>query len=269
MPLRPGKVVLKATFCTSDSLYMESEPINITVVNDIITVTPSPIPSPIETPSKKTEKGSGGGGIMPVTENTPTPTPTSTPTPTPESVPNTPIDIEGHWAEQYINSLVGKKIISGYEDNTYRPENLITRAEAAVLIVKMLGLDISENKNLDFDDNSTIPDWAVGYIKTAVDKDIIRGYEDNTFKASNQITRAEISVMVIKALEENQTAGDKLSFLDSDQIEIWAKGYIEKAYSLKIISGYPDNTIQSSKKVTRAETAVILSKALEYLKSKI
>ena len=271
MPLRPGKVVLKATFCTSDSLYMESEPINITVVNDIITVTPSPIPSPIETPSKKTEKGSGGGRIMPVTENTPTPTPTSTPTPTPtpESVPNTPIDIEGHWAEQYINSLVGKKIISGYEDNTYRPENLITRAEAAVLIVKMLGLDISENKNLDFDDNSTIPDWAVGYIKTAVDKGIIRGYEDNTFKASNQITRAEISVMVIKALEENQTAGDKLSFLDSDQIEIWAKGYIEKAYSLKIISGYPDNTIQSSKKVTRAETAVILSKALEYLKSKI
>ena len=47
-------------------------------------------------------------------------------------------DIKGHWAEQYISQAVALAWISGYEDGTFRPDELITRAEAMTIINRML-----------------------------------------------------------------------------------------------------------------------------------
>jgi len=52
-------------------------------------------------------------------------------------------DIAGHWAEAYIEELNDQGITGGYPDGTYRPENLVTRAEMAVFLVK--GFDIPNN----------------------------------------------------------------------------------------------------------------------------
>ena len=46
-------------------------------------------------------------------------------------------DISRHWAQSQINDLVNKGIISGYPDNTFKPENAITRAELAVMVNKL------------------------------------------------------------------------------------------------------------------------------------
>ena len=47
-------------------------------------------------------------------------------------------DISGHWAKDYIENLARQGIISGYADGTFRPDQPITRAEAAALVSKAL-----------------------------------------------------------------------------------------------------------------------------------
>jgi hypothetical protein len=49
-------------------------------------------------------------------------------------------DISGHWAEIYIEELFDQGITGGYPDGTYRPENLVTRAEMAVFLVQAFDL---------------------------------------------------------------------------------------------------------------------------------
>jgi hypothetical protein len=51
-------------------------------------------------------------------------------------------DAAGHWAENYINNAVAKDWIAGYPDGTFRPDAQITRAQAATMINKMLGLTL-------------------------------------------------------------------------------------------------------------------------------
>jgi S-layer homology domain len=175
-------------------------------------------------------------------------------------------DIKGHWAEKFVNDMISDRIMSGYIDGTFRPGNCMTRQEVAVVLAKMLKLNVVQDKELSFADAHKIPDWSRGYIKAVVDKGIIAGYKDNTFKPENQVTRAEMAVMIIKAL--NQDKGDEglINFTDSYKVKDWAKGYIAKALELKLINGYDDNTFSPSESITRAEVSVIISKALYMIK---
>lgn len=58
--------------------------------------------------------------------------------------------------------------VKGYEDNTIRPENNISREEFATLVIRALGIDISNADELNFADNYAISDWAKPYISVAV-----------------------------------------------------------------------------------------------------
>ncbi len=100
-------------------------------------------------------------------------------------------DIEGHWAKEHVMELAKLGIVSGYTDGSIKPNDNITRAEMAVIVVKAVSLEPAKEINLDFKDKDEIPNWAAGYIQTAVDSGIITGYEDNTFKPSKNLTREE------------------------------------------------------------------------------
>lgn len=171
-------------------------------------------------------------------------------------------DILGHWAEEYSNKLSDLGIISGYEDNTIRPNNEITRAEAVVIICKSIGLKPAENIMLGFSDNKSIPNWASGYVKAIIDKGILKGYPDNTFRPNAKITRAEVIALVIKAFGLDDKPNNDHKFNDAKNIAPWAKNYIQKAYELGIITGYNDNTIRPANKISRAEMFVIIAKCI-------
>ncbi len=65
-------------------------------------------------------------------------------------------DIEGHWAQDYINEAANAGIVDGYEDGTFRPQQYITRAEA----VTMVNRTIERHPDADhlLDDMITWPD---------------------------------------------------------------------------------------------------------------
>lgn len=169
-------------------------------------------------------------------------------------------DIRNHWAYQDIKRLVGMEVAGGYPDGTYRPENRVTRAEFAKLVVQAMGW-APGSEPLSFADNANIPAWAGGYVATAVQKGLIKGYADNTFRADQAISRAEIATMVMRAL--GQSKQSELNFSDAASIPAWARGYVAAAVELGIIKGQPGNTFAPAASATRAETATMLARLLK------
>lgn len=117
-------------------------------------------------------------------------------------------DIGGHWAENYINQISKLGITNGYGDGTFRPDNLVSRAEATKIICKtleMLNLDGNdeneEESTIEFYD---VPKgfWAIEYIEKLSQNKIIDGYKDGTFKPDSGITRAEIAKIIYKILSK-------------------------------------------------------------------
>ncbi|HEX9060568.1 MAG TPA: S-layer homology domain-containing protein, partial [Clostridia bacterium] len=181
-----------------------------------------------------------------------------------QPVPHTaPSDISGHWAEKYIKGLMEKGIVNGYADGTFKPDYNITRAEASVIIVKALDLKLSNSGKTSFKDDLQIPVWAKVYVNTGFSNGIITGYEDNTFRASNNLTRAEMSTMIVRAFKYIKSGKAKSDFIDDKEIPAWAKGYIIKAVEVGAVSGYPDKSFKPSKSVTRAEVCKIIYLLLE------
>ncbi|MEN8904677.1 MAG: S-layer homology domain-containing protein [Clostridiales bacterium] len=167
-------------------------------------------------------------------------------------------DLKNHWCKDNIKKLYDDKIVNGYSNNKFRPNAGITRAEAITIIAKILNL--KSEKTISFDDDKSFPTWAKDYIYSAVSKGIIKGYEDNTFKPEKIITRAELSVIIVRSIDDKIYSEEKTNFTDDNKIPIWAKGYIKKAFDDKIISGYPDNSFMPYKQATRAELCTLALK---------
>lgn len=108
-------------------------------------------------------------------------------------------DTSGHWAKDYIATATAAGIVGGYNDNTFGPDDPITREQMAAIVVKASCLTAAAGEN-QFIDNSSIADWAQDAVATAVNHQIINGYPDNTFKPGGKATRAEAVTVIVNAL---------------------------------------------------------------------
>lgn len=172
---------------------------------------------------------------------------------------------EDHWAKPYIDDLVARGIISGDADlGTVRPDEAITRQEAAKIAV--VGIAMAESTGaLTFADADQVADWAKGFVAAAAENDIVTGFEDNTFRPTENITREQFAAVIMRAFEFGESTA-ALAFADADQMG-WSKGYVAKAVELGIINGYADNTFLPANNVTRAEAFKMLSVALDVAES--
>lgn len=174
-------------------------------------------------------------------------------------------DTNTHWAYPEIVHLAGLRITGGYPDGTFRPDEKITRAEFAKLLVEAMGWHPGEGK-VGFADAADLPAWASGYIATAADKGVIKGYADSTFRAEQLINRAEMAAMVIRAMNvgksyQEETIGS--NFADNKSIPSWAQNAVNLAANTGILKGLPGNIFGPLQNATRAETAVILIRMLD------
>lgn len=150
--------------------------------------------------------------------------------------------------------------VSGYTDGTFRPDNTITRAEAAAIIASLQS-DFDENKTYKnkFSDISS-DKWYAKYINFTAENGYITGYEDGTFKPENTITRAEMAVIIGKYLDINGNS-KKTSFSDVPPSH-FASGYIQELYMKNILSGYDAHIFKPDNTITRAEAVTMINKAL-------
>ncbi|GIP30817.1 leucine-rich repeat protein [Paenibacillus sp. J2TS4] len=171
-------------------------------------------------------------------------------------------DIVGHWAESYVKRSAAKGIVSGYPDGTFKPSRSVTRAEFTVMLFSALQLE-EDDTTLTFIDQDQIGTWAKQTVAKAVKAGIVSGYGDGSFRPNGLITRAEMAVMIARALKLPRKANIVTGFADDEEIPEWAKGSVEVIRELGITSGREGNRFVPNDKATRAEATAMLIRMLE------
>ncbi|MFO7941175.1 MAG: S-layer homology domain-containing protein [Bacillota bacterium] len=178
-------------------------------------------------------------------------------------VPDRMTDIDGHWGEADILRLAAVGAVSGYPDASFKPENRVTREQFARMLVDAAGLAVvsdARQTQATFDDFDDISEWARPYVETAVTSGLIAGYEDGSFRARENVTRAQIAVMLSRALE--LIPAGVPNFADGGEIPEWAAGHVAVLGELDIVRGLPGNVFAPHGETTRAEAATFLSRYL-------
>lgn len=103
------------------------------------------------------------------------------------------------WAKDYIATATAYGIINGYSDQLFGPNDLITREQMVVMVIKAAKL-IPEAGAITFADSASISPWAREAIATSVNKGIIKGFTDNTVRPGNNASRGEAITVIANAL---------------------------------------------------------------------
>lgn len=173
-------------------------------------------------------------------------------------------DVAGNWAETEINYMTTNGYMSGYTDGTFRPANLVTRAEFATMIVSCLNPSPKpENANLNFSDISG--HWAEQNILKAAKAGYLSGYPDGTFKPQDNITKLQTIISIANGLNVSGGTTNSLAayFDDSAQIAAWASQSIANAVQNKFIINHPDKRkLEPSKNASRADATSLIYRAM-------
>ncbi len=130
----------------------------------------------------------------------------------------------------YIKYLAGQDIIKGYPDGKFQPQTGLTRAQAAVVMVKASKINLDQNAPSPFKDLKK-DHWARAYVAAAVKTGYISGYPDGTFKPDQPLSRAQGISLLLKLSKQPQTA--VLPALKDISSQHWAA----KAVAVGLASG--------------------------------
>ena len=166
------------------------------------------------------------------------------------------IDIkpDASYAES-VKKLVDFGIINGYEDGTFKPEGEVTRAEMCKMVNLTLGYT-------DFADAAGFPDvaptnWYYTYALAAQKVGYVEGYEDKTFRGSNNITRQEFCAILNRLLKPMDLP---IPVTISDEVSGWARPHVEAIVKNYIMPLEANNTFRAKENLKRHELASVLAK---------
>ncbi|MNZ50023.1 Endoglucanase precursor [compost metagenome] len=178
-------------------------------------------------------------------------------------------DVNKHWAKEAIFELASKLIVEPRSGTSFAPDKSITRAEFAVFIAKGLGLEGDEESARRFTDVTS--GTTAAYIGAAAKAGIITGNTDGSFKPGNFITREQMALMMVRAMDysgyNTQLSGSSAQYLSKfkDTAKIQNKETVAKAVREGIIQGVTTNTFQPQGNATRAQAVVMLKRVLDKL----
>lgn len=105
-------------------------------------------------------------------------------------------DTSDHWARGYIELARELDIVHGDGKGYFNPLTSISREEAVTMLVSSLGVTLKDLPPVEFSDSIAISSWAQKSIDYAVNKGLVHGYPDNSFKPGQYLTRAEVAVLL-------------------------------------------------------------------------
>lgn len=173
-------------------------------------------------------------------------------------------DTDSHWAKGYASLLYTTGIMKGESKNgkTYfSPSRNLRRMEFAVTMARVLGLDTSYTGKLDFADDAQIPSWARGAVYAVSQAGIMSGQKSGGklyFAPNADITRAEVMTVIGRSLPRGFAAAS-LGYKDASSVPSWASDQVKTCVAAGIVSGYEDNTLRPTNKITRGEIAKIVA----------
>ncbi|MGM0883301.1 MAG: S-layer homology domain-containing protein [Bacillota bacterium] len=172
------------------------------------------------------------------------------------------------WAGREIQVIAAKGAIEGKAAGKFAPQDKVTRAEFAKMLIRALDLD-NGSATESFDDVKA-SDWHAPYVAAAANLKIINGRSASKFDPNAKITRAEMATMIARALKVSQGAADVADadaalkgFADAGKISASLKSGVAFAASNGIVKGNAGKFLPNNN-ATRAEAAVIIYRAINF-----
>jgi WG containing repeat/S-layer homology domain len=191
-------------------------------------------------------------------------------------------DLERHWAKDCITRLADRKQMKGYPDGSFRPEQRLTRAEYAVLMLNAYPGAITFDRPIPNFRDLPQQHWAYQAMRKAYQKKIFTGYPDNTLRPDQPISRTEALVILFNLASPNAEAPGgryyynlpefplpsepgmilKEQFADAQQIPAWAVKPLSGVAAAFWAVDYPQGQrLRPQEAATRADAAAFLCQA--------
>lgn len=163
--------------------------------------------------------------------------------------------------DEYIRHIHDLGITGGYSDGTFKPNNTLTRAEAAVMLAAALNLKIENNNQFDKKFKDIKSHWAKKYINAVIKNGIMGGTSAAAFDPDNKITVAEVCTILSKSFDFKTKSQGEYTKLRKNQ---WYSGYVQNIFNLKILTPQDSiyKTFDESGYISRGNFAMMLSRAL-------
>jgi hypothetical protein len=171
-----------------------------------------------------------------------------------------------NYAAQFIQELASRNIIAGFPDGTFRPNDPVTRAQFAALLLKAFPNAQRVNTPINFTD---VPSnyWGLQAIQNAYATGFLAGFPGGTFRPNDNIPRAQVLVSLSNGLRyaSTQPAETVLSqtYADASSIPGFARNSIAAATERRIVVNFPDvRNLNPNQTATRADVAAFIYQAL-------
>ena len=218
-----------------------------------------------------TSNGGGGGGggstSRVTTTTTEVTTDATTETTTVQAVTFSDVPAD-YWGAKYINELASNKVVNGYSDGTFLPNNEVKRADFIIMLLKGIGVDVTKAPQSNFSDveNGAYYYNAVGLAK---DLGIANGNGDGTFSPASNITRQDMMILAKKALVYKlgkditvENTDNLKGFSDYEDISAYALESLSAMVKDGYVNGMDGNKIAPKATTTRVQAATVIYKIM-------
>ena len=174
-----------------------------------------------------------------------------------------------HWAFSYIGAMVQRGVLDGYPDGNFYPNNTVTRAEFAKIMIGAAKMPVYQPAYKYFQDVETTA-WYAPYVHSAYP--FLSGYDYGTnnryYMPDEPAVREDIAVALVKLKGYDTAYADTSAlytmFTDVSSISVDARPYVAVAVDRGLVSGYDDGTFRGQAPISRAEAAAMLWRAYQY-----
>lgn len=161
-------------------------------------------------------------------------------------------DTVDHQHESAINMLSALGIVEGFEDGTFHPDELVTRAQMAAMVLRAKNNFNAENNKTQVFNDVPADNWAAGWIATAASEGIVNGTGNNNFDPDLNVTYEQTVKMLVSMLNYGDWA---------EMSGGWPTGYLNYGNQLGITSGI--SGVSNDTALTRAQCAQMIANALD------
>ena len=162
-----------------------------------------------------------------------------------------------HWAYKYIYALKEIGIVNGVDEQRFEPDGLVTREQFVKMLCDAFKLTAAEGSNDASYTDCVKGAWYEDYIQIATSQGIVGGTGDGLFGIGKPVTREDLCVMAVRALNDSAVY-ENAGFSDSSEIAEYAKSAVSALSAMKVISGFEDGSVRPKESCTRAQAAKII-----------
>ena len=166
----------------------------------------------------------------------------------------------GKWFYDAVKYVWERELMSGVAPDRFEPNGSMTRAMFVTVLGRLAGAEGSETNPFPDAKSGT---WYSKYVGWAVDRGIVKGYEDGTFRPDTNLSREEMAACMARYIDamglnmprENDAVYE---FTDGDRIAGWAEGYVDVLRTAGIVRGDDNVNYNPKSEITRAEMATLI-----------